>query len=85
MTPADEPGRVILSICSSEIFKIKEMVYLNDEARAKRDYVTAHYSMVTEVSGCNYTNHRWLSRWRTAISARPQPYVMAHRILWRSS
>ena len=55
---ADEPQGYLVYLLKREIFKIKEMVYLNDEARRGMwDYVTAHYSMVTEVSGCNYTNH----------------------------
>ena len=55
---AEEPQGYLVYLLKREIFKIKEMVYLNDEARRGMwDYVTAHYSMVTEVSGCNYTNH----------------------------
>lgn len=51
-TPADEPQGYLVYLLKREIFKIKEMVYLNDEARRGMwDYVTAHYSMVTEVSG----------------------------------
>ena len=69
---ADEPQGYLVYLLKREIFKIKEMVYLNDEARRGMwDYVTAHYSMVTESPAATIPTIRWLSRWRTAISARP--------------
>ena len=50
-----------------------------DEARRGMwDYVTAHYSMVTEVSGCNYTNHSLAFTLEDSdIRETVQPYVMA--------
>ena len=76
---ADEPQGYLVYLLKREIFKIKEMVYLNDEARRGMwDYVTAHYSMVTEVSGCNYTNHSLAFTLEDSdIRETVQPYVMA--------
>ena len=76
---AEEPQGYLVYLLKREIFKIKEMVYLNDEARRGMwDYVTAHYSMVTEVSGCNYTNHSLAFTLEDSdIRETVQPYVMA--------
>lgn len=41
----------------NEIFKIKEMIYLNQEAyHGLWNYVINHFSMITDVKGYNYTN-----------------------------
>ncbi|MHC1747161.1 MAG: enhanced intracellular survival protein Eis [Cellulosilyticaceae bacterium] len=42
---------------SDDIFYMKEMVYLNEEARKGIwNYVSAHFSMITDVKGKTYTN-----------------------------
>lgn len=53
----DEPTGYIVYYLENEIFKIKELVYLNIEAYyGIWNYITNHFSMITEVKGYNYTN-----------------------------
>lgn len=48
-------GYVAYSI-ENEHFNIKELVYLNQEARhGLWNYISAHFSMITDVRGYNYT------------------------------
>lgn len=42
---------------TNDIFYLKEMIYLNEEARhGIWNYVSAHFSMITDVKGKTYTN-----------------------------
>lgn len=48
-------GYVVYSI-ENEIFNVKEIMYLNIEARhGIWNYISSHFSMITEVRGYNYT------------------------------
>lgn len=48
-------GYVVYSI-ENEIFNVKEILYLNIEARhGIWNYISSHFSMITEVRGYNYT------------------------------
>lgn len=53
---AREPEGYVVYYLEKEIFNIKEMVALNNQARMELwNYISAHFSMVTEVRGANYT------------------------------
>lgn len=53
----DKPKGYLVYLLENEIFKIKEMIALDEEARhGLWNYVSAHFSMVQEVSGAQYTN-----------------------------
>ncbi|PWM40359.1 MAG: GNAT family N-acetyltransferase [Clostridiales bacterium] len=52
-----DPMGFVLYWIENEIFHIKEIVYLNQEARhGVWNYISAHFSMITEVQGNNFTN-----------------------------
>ena len=76
---AGDPQGYLVYLLRREIFKVKEMVYLNEEARKGLwHYITAHYSMVNEVSGFNYTNHSVSFTLEDGdIRETVQPYIMA--------
>ncbi|AWK45591.1 GNAT family N-acetyltransferase [Bacillus velezensis] len=47
----------VLYWIADEVFHIKEMVYVNEEARRGLwNFISAHFSMVTKVVGDNYSN-----------------------------
>ncbi len=53
----DEPTGYIVYYLENEVFKLKEMIYLNQEAYfGLWNYVINHFSMINEVVGYNYTN-----------------------------
>ena len=53
----DKPKGFLIYVLDNDVFKIKEMIYLNNEARIEIwNYISAHYSMVDMVKGYNYTN-----------------------------
>ena len=48
-------GYIVYSI-ENEVFNVKEILYLNIEARhGIWNYISSHFSMITEVKGYNYT------------------------------
>ncbi|MEG2484925.1 MAG: GNAT family N-acetyltransferase [Clostridia bacterium] len=52
-----EPMGYLCYYIENEIFHVKEMVFLNEEARnGMWNYISAHFSMVKEVRGANYTS-----------------------------
>ncbi|WP_239256971.1 GNAT family N-acetyltransferase [Listeria ilorinensis] len=52
-----EPEGYLFYWIADDVFHMKEMIYLTQEARhGLWNFVTAHYSMVTEVKGRTYTN-----------------------------
>ena len=63
----------------NEIFHIKEMVYLNQEGRhGLWNYISAHFSMVNEVRGANYTNEPLAFLLEDSeITEKIEPYFMA--------
>lgn len=47
----------VVYLLEEDVFKIKELIYLNQEARhGLWNYVSAHFSMIEKVKGYNYTN-----------------------------
>ena len=54
---AGEPKGYLVYYIANDIFRIKELVYINQEARhGLWNYVSAHFSMIDKVVGTNYTN-----------------------------
>ena len=75
----ERPQGYLVYLLQKDIFKVKEMVYLNEEARKGLwGYISAHYSMVNEVFGYNYTNHSVAFTLEDSeIRETVQPHVMA--------
>lgn len=78
----DEAGEAkgyLIYLLENDIFRVKEMVYLNDEARKGIwGYISAHYSMVNEVVGNNFSNHALSFVLDDGdIKETVQPYIMA--------
>ena len=54
----DEPRGYLVYLIENDIFHVKELIYLNQEARKGLwGYIAAHESMINEVVGNNYNNH----------------------------
>ncbi|CEM62709.1 GNAT family N-acetyltransferase [Treponema phagedenis] len=72
----------IVYLLEEEVFKIKELVYLNQEARhALWNYIGAHFSMVDKVKGYNYANEPMAFLLEDSeISENIRPYFMARII-----
>ena len=52
-----EPAGYLVYYIANDVFKIKELVYINQEARhGLWNYISAHYTMIEKVVGTNYTN-----------------------------
>jgi len=63
----DEPLGYMFYWIENEVFYIKEMVYLTQEARhGIWNYISAHFSMITEVRGDNYTSEPLAFYWKIA-------------------
>lgn len=75
----EEPIGYLYYWIENEIFHIKEMVYLNQEARhGLWNYISAHFSMVNEVRGANYTNEPLAYLLEDSeITEKIAPYYMA--------
>lgn len=71
-------GYVVYSI-ENEIFNIKEMIYLNQEANhGLWNYISAHFSMINEVRGANYTGEPLAFLLDDSeITETIEPYIMA--------
>ena len=53
----EEPTGYLVYYIANDVFRIKELVYINQEARhGLWNYVSAHFSMIEKVVGNNYTN-----------------------------
>ena len=54
---AGDPKGYLVYYIANDIFRIKELVYINQEARyGLWNYISAHFSMIDKVVGTNYTN-----------------------------
>ena len=54
---AGEPKGYLVYYIANDVFRIKELVYINQEARhGLWNYISAHFSMIDKVVGSNYTN-----------------------------
>lgn len=74
-----EPLGYLIYLLENDVFLMKEMIYMNEEARVGLwGYISAHYSMVNEVKGSNYTNHSIAFLLEDSdITETIHPYMMA--------
>ena len=75
----DKPTGYLVYYIANDIFRIKELVYVNQEARhGLWNYISAHISMVEKVVGFNYTNEPMAFLLEDSeIQEEIQPYIMA--------
>ena len=67
---------------AEEVFHVKEMFYLNQEARnGLWNFISAHFSMVYWVKGDIYKMNLWLSCWKTAKSKKRSNLTIWHASL----
>ena len=71
-------GYIVYSI-ENEVFNVKEILYLNIEARhGIWNYISSHFSMITEVKGYNYTGEPLAFLLEDSeITETIAPYIMA--------
>lgn len=71
-------GYLVYTI-ENEILYVKEMIYLNQEARIGIwNYITSHYSMINEAQGANYTGEPLAFLLEDSeITETIEPYIMA--------
>ncbi|TLD96061.1 GNAT family N-acetyltransferase [Helicobacter jaachi] len=76
---SDKPTGYIVYLLENDIFKIKEMIYLNEEARhGLWGYIEAHKSMFERIEGANYSNHSLAFLLEDGhIKESISPYIMA--------
>lgn len=76
---SNKPTGYIVYLLEDDIFKIKEMIYLNEEARyGIWGYINAHQSMFDSIQGANYSNHNLAFLLEDGhIKETTQPYIMA--------
>lgn len=69
----------VVYLLENDIFRVKELIYLNEEARhGIWNYISAHFSMVDEVKGDNYTGETMAFLLEDSeISETICPYIMA--------
>lgn len=75
----EEAKGFLVYVIENDIFHIKEIVYLNFEARLGLwNYISAHFSMVDKVHGYNYTNEPIAFLLEDSeIKETIRPYIMA--------
>ena len=75
----NEAEGYLVYVIENDVFHIKEMVYINFEARIGLwNYISAHFSMVDEVKGYNYTNEPIAFLLEDSeIKETIRPYIMA--------
>lgn len=75
----NKPMGYIVYLLDNDIFIIKEMIYLNEEARyGIWGYINAHQSMFDSIRGANYSNHNLAFLLEDGhIEETTQPYIMA--------
>ena len=63
----EEPKGYLVYYISNDVFRIKELVTINQEARhGLWNYISAHYTMIERWSAPTIPTSRWPSCWRTA-------------------
>lgn len=74
-----KPLGYMVYVVKNEIFHIKEMIYLNFEAKnGLWNYIGSHFSMITEVRGKNYTGEPLAFLLEDSeITETIAPYIMA--------
>ncbi|MBQ8092850.1 MAG: GNAT family N-acetyltransferase [Clostridia bacterium] len=75
----EEPTGYLVYYISNDVFKIKEFVYINEEAHhGLWNYISAHFSMIEKVVGNNYTNEPMAFLLEDSeIQEEIKPYMMA--------
>lgn len=75
----EEPKGYLVYYIANDIFKIKEFVYINEEAHnGLWNYISAHFSMIEKVVGNNYTNEPMAFLLEDSeIQEEIKPYMMA--------
>ncbi len=73
------PTGYLVYYISNDVFRIKELVYVNQEARhGLWNYISAHISMIEKVVGTNYTNEPMAFLLEDSeIEEEIRPYMMA--------
>ena len=75
----EEPTGYLVYYSSNDVFRIKEFVYINEEAyHGLWNYISAHFSMIDKVVGNNYTNEPMAFLLEDSeIQEEIKPYMMA--------
>lgn len=75
----NEPNGYVLYSIKEEIFYIKDMIFINEEARSGLwNFISAHFSMITKVVGNTYTDEPLAFLFEDAdIKETISPYYMA--------
>lgn len=75
----DRPTGYVVYLIENDIFSIKEMIYLDTEARMGLwNYIKAHKSMFTDLKGANYNNETLAFLLEdAAVKETITPYIMA--------
>jgi predicted acetyltransferase len=75
----NKPLGFVVYYIENDVFRIKEMVYLNMEAKnGIWNYISAHFSMIDEVRGDNYSGEAISFQFEDSeISETIEPYIMA--------
>ena len=75
----EEPKGYVVYYIANDVFRIKELVTINQEARhGLWNYISAHYSMIEKVVGTNYTNEPMAFLLEDSeIQEEIEPYIMA--------
>ena len=74
-----KPLGYLVYYIANDVFRIKELVYVNQEARhGLWNYISAHFSMIEKVVGNNYTNEPMAFLLEDSeIQEEIEPYIMA--------
>lgn len=74
-----KPLGYLVYFIENEVLNVKEMIYLNQEARIGIwNYISSHFSMITEVTGANYTGESLAFLLEDSeITETIAPYIMA--------
>ena len=75
----EKPTGYLVYYIANDVFRIKELVYINQEARhGLWNYISAHFSMIDKVVGNNYTNEPMAFLLEDSeIQEEIEPYIMA--------
>ena len=78
------PDGYVLYRIADEIFRIKDMIFVNEEARSGLwNFIGAHFSMISKVTGNTYTDEPLAFLLEDAdIKETISPYIMARIVDW---
>ena len=86
-----KPLGYVVYYIANDIFHIKEMVYLNIEANyGLWNYISAHFSMIDQVQGDNYSGEPMATCLKTVRSRKQSPLISwqgssMYGIFWRTT